>query len=146
MPSACVSASPTPNVPNRKSLNFQERCLAVENVEVEEVETVENAEAFLSGRATNTEADRTLGSLVHVGWVVTAKCALQQFGRSANLGLVSPRRGIRSPSQSRRSTKIAGRRSRHRNSNRCATGADESSFPASHLLHIVQPSFVEATR
>jgi len=47
MPSACVGASPTPNVPNRKSLNFQERRLAVENVEVEEVERVENAEAFI---------------------------------------------------------------------------------------------------
>jgi hypothetical protein len=41
-----LSASPTPNVPNRKSLNFQERRPAVENVEVEEVERVENAEAF----------------------------------------------------------------------------------------------------
>jgi hypothetical protein len=34
-------------VPNRKSLNFQERRLAVENVEVEEVERVENAEALI---------------------------------------------------------------------------------------------------
>jgi hypothetical protein len=47
MPSACVSASPTPNVPNRKSLNFQERRPAVENVEAEKVEKVENAEAFI---------------------------------------------------------------------------------------------------
>ena len=66
MPSACVSASLTPNVPNRKSLNFQERPLAVENVEVEEVERVENAEAFLSGRVNNKEADRTLSLGVHV--------------------------------------------------------------------------------
>jgi hypothetical protein len=66
MPSACVSASPTPNVPNRKSLNFQERPRAVENVEVEEVERVENAEAFLSGRVNNKEADRTLSLGVHV--------------------------------------------------------------------------------
>ncbi len=77
MPSACVSASPTPNVPNGKSLNFQERRLAVENVEVEEVERVENAEVF-NCRVTNKGADRTLSSLVHVGWVVTAKCALRQ--------------------------------------------------------------------
>jgi hypothetical protein len=47
MPSACVSASPTPNVPNRKLLNFQESRPAVENVEVEEVERVENAEASI---------------------------------------------------------------------------------------------------
>jgi len=47
MPSSCIGASPTPNVPNRKLLNFQERRLAVENVEVEEVERVENAETFI---------------------------------------------------------------------------------------------------
>ena len=146
MPSACVSASLTPNVPNRKSLNFQERRLAVENVEGEEVERVENAESFLSGRATNREPDRTLSSLVHLGWVVTTKCALHQSGRWANFGLVIPRTGIRSPSQGRLSTKLAGRRSKHRNSNRCATSGDESSFSACHLLHIVQPSFAEATR
>ena len=77
MPSACVSASPTPNVPNRKSLNFQERRLAVENVEVEEVERVENAEGSI-GQGYEQGGTPHVSSLVHVGWVVTAKCALQQ--------------------------------------------------------------------
>jgi hypothetical protein len=63
MPSACVSASPTPNVPNRKSLNFQERRLAVENVEVEEVERVENAEAFYRAGSLTRKA------LVHIRWL-----------------------------------------------------------------------------